>query len=205
MAKTKKCSPGHEAEKLAGGSPHNKRLDARAKRAANDNEGDALSDDAISTTDPRKTVINYGDDNIECDDGNNKGHNDEEVEEDGDNDQSCDENEQSGEDDSDDEDGDEDDNEGEDEDYNNIDDDDYVGKLYDDDESDDDSLEGGKYRVPSARGKGAGRKPHPDCPPKPNTNGMTEAEAFNYIKLRIGMEAHKGQDQASCFKCCKQR
>ena len=52
MARTKKRSPGDEAEKLAGGSPRNKRLAARAKRAANDNEGDALSDDAISTTDP---------------------------------------------------------------------------------------------------------------------------------------------------------
>jgi hypothetical protein len=158
MAKTKKRAPGlyqkakqHEAEKLAGGRPRSTRLAAQAKRAANDNEVDALSDDAISTTDPRKTVINYGDDNIECDVSNNKGDNDEEAEEDGDNDQSCDENEQSGEDDSDDEDGDGDEDD--------IDDDDYVGKLYDDDESDDDSLMGGKYRVPSARGKGAGRKP----------------------------------------------
>ena len=195
MARTKKRSPGDEAEKLAGGSPRNKRLAARAKRAANDNEGDALSDDAISTTDPRKTVINYGDDNIECDDGNNKGDNDEEAEEDGDNDQSGDENEQSSEDDSDDEDGDEDDNEGEDEDYDDIDDDDYVGELYDDDASDDDSLEGGKYRVPSARGKGAGRKPHPDRPPKPNTNGMTEAEAFNHIK-NWEMEWKRTKDKA---------
>ncbi len=52
---------------------------------------------------------------------------------------------------------------------------DYKGKLYDDDESDDESLEGRKYRVPSARGKGAGQKPHPDHPPRPNTGGMTEA------------------------------
>jgi hypothetical protein len=77
MAKTNKHAPGlyqkakqQEAEKLAGGSPCNKRLAARAQHAAGDNEDDALSDDAIST-DPRKTVINYGDDNIECDDGNN--------------------------------------------------------------------------------------------------------------------------------------
>jgi hypothetical protein len=75
MAKTKKHAPGlyekatqQEAVKLAGGSPRNRRFTARAKRAApDDNEGDALSDDAISTTDPQKTVINYGDDNIECD------------------------------------------------------------------------------------------------------------------------------------------
>jgi hypothetical protein len=112
----------------------------------------------------------------------NEGDNEEEAEEDGDNDQSGDENEQSDEDDSDDEDGDEDDNEGDEEDYDDIDDDDYVGKLYDDDESDDDSFKGGKYHVPSARSKGAGQKPHPDRLLKPNTNGMTEAEAFNCIK-----------------------
>ena len=186
MAKTKKRAPGlyqkakqHEAEKLAGGRPRSTRLAVQAKRAANDEDVDVLSDDAISTTDPWKTVINYGNNTIECDDGNNKGDNDEEAihedegdndeeaEEDGDNDQSGDEIGQRDEDDSDDEDGEEDDNEGEDEDYEDIDDDDYVGELYDDDESDDDSLEGGKYRVPSARGKGAGRKPHPDRPPKP--------------------------------------
>jgi hypothetical protein len=204
MAKTNKHAPGlyqkakqQEAVKLAGGSPRNKRLAARAKRAAGDNEDDALSDDAIST-DPWTTVINYGDNNIDCDGGNNEGDNDEEAEnedeggndeeaenedeggndeeeggEDGDNDQSGDENEQGNEDDSDNEDGDEDDHEGADEDFDDIDDEDYKGELYDDDESDDDSLEGGKYWVPSARGKGAGRKPHPDCPPKPNTNGMT--------------------------------
>ena len=188
MAKTKKRAPGlyqkakqQEAEKLAGGSPRNKRLAAPAQRSASDSTDDALSDDAIST-DPRKTVINYGDDNIECDDGNNEGGNEEEAEEDGDSDPSGEENELSDGDDSDDEDGDEDDKEGDEEDYDDIDDDDYVGELFDDDESDDDSLQGGKYRVPSARGKGAGRKPHPDRPPKPNTDGMTEAEAFNCIK-----------------------
>jgi hypothetical protein len=86
MAKTNKHAPGlyqkakqQEAEKLAGGSPRNKRLDTWAQRAAGDNEDGALSDDAIST-DPRKTVINYGDDNIECDDGNFEGDNDEEAE-----------------------------------------------------------------------------------------------------------------------------
>ena len=54
MAKTKKHAPGlyekatqQEAAKLAGGSPRNRRFTARAKRAApDDNEGDALSDDA---------------------------------------------------------------------------------------------------------------------------------------------------------------
>jgi hypothetical protein len=70
MAKTKKHAPGlykkatqQEAVKLAAGSPRNIRFTAWAKRAANDNEGDALSDDAISSTDLWKTVINYGDDN----------------------------------------------------------------------------------------------------------------------------------------------
>ena len=163
MAKTKKHAPGlyekatqQEAAKLAGGSPRNRRFTARAKRA---DEGDALSDDAISTTDPQKTMINYGDDNIECDVSTNKGINDEDAEEDGDNDQdaeneeegdgdndqSSNENEEGNEDDSDDEDGDDDDDEGADD----IDDEDYKGDLYDDDESDDDSLEGEKYRVPS--------------------------------------------------------
>ncbi len=42
---------------------------------------------------------------------------------------------------------------------------------------------GGKYQLPSDRGKGAGRKPHPNCPPKPYTDGMTEAKAFNIIKV----------------------
>ncbi len=114
-----------------------------------------------SSTDPQKTIINYGNDNIVCDDGNNKGDNeeeaenedegdnDEEAEEDDDNVQSRDKNEQSDEDDSDDENGDEDDNEGEDEDCDDIDDDDYVGELYDDNESDDDSLKGWNC-VPSA-------------------------------------------------------
>jgi hypothetical protein len=197
MAKTNKHAPGlyqkakqQEAAKLAGGRPRDKRLVARAKRAAGDNEDHALSDDTIST-DPWTTVINYGDDNIDCDGGNNEGDNDEEAENEDEggnddeegggrwyNDQSSDENEQG------DEDGDEDedDDEGADEDYDDINDEDYKGELYDDDESDDDSLEGGKYRVPSARGKGAGRKPHPDRPPKPNTDGMTEAEAVNSIK-----------------------
>jgi hypothetical protein len=88
MAKTNKHAPGlyqkakqQETVKLTGGSPCNKRLAARAKRAgaAGDNEDDAFSDDAIST-DPRTTVINYGDDNIDCDGGNNEGDNDEEAE-----------------------------------------------------------------------------------------------------------------------------
>ncbi len=156
MAKTNKHAPGlyqkakhQEAAKLAGGSPRDKRLAARAKCAASDIEDHALCDDAIST-DPRTTVINYGDDNIDCDGGNIEGDNeeeaenddkggndeeaenedeggndDEEGEEDGDNDQSGDENEHGDEDDSGDEDGDEDedDDEGADDDYDDIDDD----------------------------------------------------------------------------------
>jgi hypothetical protein len=117
-----------------------------------------------------------------CNDEENEdegGNDEEEGEEDSDKGQSRNENEQGNEDDSDD---DQDGDEGADEDYDDINDENYKGKLYDDDESDDDSLKGGKYRVPSARGKGAGRKPHPDCPPKQNTYGMTEAEASNSIK-----------------------
>ena len=86
VAKTNKHAPGlyqkakqQEAVKLAGGSPCNKRVAAQAKHAVGDNKDDALSDDAIST-DPWTTVINYGDDNIDCDGGNNEGDNNEEVE-----------------------------------------------------------------------------------------------------------------------------
>jgi hypothetical protein len=56
MAKTNKHAPGlyqkakqHEAAKLAGGSPRDKRVAAQAKRAACDKEDDALSDNAINT------------------------------------------------------------------------------------------------------------------------------------------------------------
>ncbi len=35
-----------------------------------------------------------------------------------------------------------------------------------------------KYPVPSARGKGAGRKPKAGRPPKPNTKGMSEQDAY---------------------------
>ena len=178
-----------------------------------DNEDDALSADTISTDLRTTVInygddkIKCDDDNTEGDndeeaENDDKGGNDEEAEnedegckdeenedeggndeeeweEDSDNGQSGDENEQGNEDDSDDEDGDE----GADEDYDDIDDENYKDELYDDDESDDDSLMGGKNWVPSARGKGAGRKPHPDRPPKPNTyDSMTEAEASYSIK-----------------------
>ena len=57
------------------------------------------------------------------------------------------------------------------------DDDDYRGDVYDDDYSDGkESLS--KYRVPSARGKGAGRKPNTGRPPKPDTKGMCERDAL---------------------------
>ena len=67
-----------------------------------------------------------------------------------------------------------------DEDEEEVDDDvldpDYNGELYDDDYSDgEESME--KYCVPSARGKGAGRKPNPGHPPKPDTTGMSYAQA----------------------------
>ena len=57
-------------------------------------------------------------------------------------------------------------------------DDDYRGDIYDDDYSDDgddDLLL--QYRVPLARGKGAGRKPNAGRPPKPDTKGMSEEDA----------------------------
>ena len=53
---------------------------------------------------------------------------------------------------------------------------DYRGDVYDDDFSDgEESL--GQYRVPSARGNGAGRKPKAGRPPKPDTTGMSERDA----------------------------
>lgn len=57
------------------------------------------------------------------------------------------------------------------------DDEDYRGDVYDDDYSDgEDSL--AKYRVPSARGKGAGRKPKAGRPPKPDTKGMSQGDVL---------------------------
>jgi hypothetical protein len=47
--------------------------------------------------------------------------------------------------------------------------------LFDND--DDNSIDDRKYRVPSARGSGAGCKPKSGCPDKPNTVGMSEQEA----------------------------
>jgi hypothetical protein len=64
--------------KHAGGSPCSKRLNVLAKRAAGSNEDDALSENAIST-DPQKTVISYGDNNIDCDGSSSEGDNDEEA------------------------------------------------------------------------------------------------------------------------------
>jgi hypothetical protein len=54
---------------------------------------------------------------------------------------------------------------------------DYRGGVYDDDYSDGkESLT--KYHVPSAWGKGAGRKPKAGQPPKPDTKGMSVRDAF---------------------------
>ena len=137
MAKTKKHAPGlykkatqREAAKLAGGSPRNRRYTARAKRTANANKGDALSDDAISSTDPRKTVIDYGDDN-ECNVSTNKGNDDEVVEEDRVNSHDAENEEEGDGDGNENEEGneDEDEDEGADEDYDDIDDEDYKGYL----------------------------------------------------------------------------
>ena len=60
---------------------------------------------------------------------------------------------------------------------NNSNNDNYRGDVYDDDYSNgEESL--GKYRVPSARGKGSGRKPKAGRPPKPDTTGMSTRDAF---------------------------
>jgi hypothetical protein len=57
---------------------------------------------------------------------------------------------------------------------------DYRGDVYDDEYSDgEESL--GKYRVPSARGNGAGCKPKAGRPPKPDTRGMSERDALATI------------------------
>ena len=62
-------------------------------------------------------------------------------------------------------------------------DEDYRGEIYDDDYSDDgDDNELFQYRVPSARGKGAGRKANPGRPPKPDTKGMSEDDEAADVK-----------------------
>ncbi len=77
------------------------------------------------------------------------------------------------------------DDEYEDESSDEVDDDvldpDYKGDLYEDDYSDgEESMK--KYRVPSAQGKGAGRKPNAAHPPNPDTTGMSEAETSMTIR-----------------------
>ena len=52
-------------------------------------------------------------------------------------------------------------------------------EIFNDDE--DDSEGDDYYRVPSARGGGAGRKSNPGRPPKPNTDGMSPEEAAAVI------------------------
>ena len=56
-------------------------------------------------------------------------------------------------------------------------DEDYRGDIYEDDYSDGEEDLLLKYRVPSARGRGAGRKPKTGRPPKPDTKGMSEQAA----------------------------
>ena len=56
-------------------------------------------------------------------------------------------------------------------------DEDYRGDIYDDEYSDGDDDLLLQYRVPSACGKGAGRKPNAGRPPKPDTKGMSEEDA----------------------------
>ena len=60
------------------------------------------------------------------------------------------------------------------------DDEDYRGDVYDDDYSDGEDLLA-KYRVPSARGKGAGRKPKAGRPPKPDTKGMSQGDVLAFM------------------------
>jgi hypothetical protein len=58
-------------------------------------------------------------------------------------------------------------------------DEDYRGDIYEDEYSDGEDSNDLllQYRVPSARGKGAGRKPNAGRPPKPDTKGMSEEDA----------------------------
>ena len=74
----------------------------------------------------------------------------------------------------------------------------YNGLLfYDDDDDELKSLEGGKYRVPSVRGKGGGRQPNPNPPPRPNTEGMSAAEAKNALD-RWEKDWRSTKDKARC-------
>ncbi len=72
---------------------------------------------------------------------------------------------------------------------------DYKGDLYEDDYSDgEESMK--KYCVPSARGKGAGHKPNAARPPKPDTTGMSEAEAS--MTIRSWEKLCKRRNVANC-------
>ena len=121
-----------------------------------------------------------GDGDDEDDDDNEDGDDDDDEDNDDDEDDEDDEDED--EDNDDDEEDDDDDSQDVDYvDYQTSDNEDhnlYNGMLYhDDDDGDLDSLEGGKYRVPSVRGKRGGRKANPNRPPRPNTDGMSAEEA----------------------------
>jgi hypothetical protein len=68
-----------------------------------------------------------------------------------------------------------------DDDDNDSDEDWYSSALFDDDDDDDDSVAASRYCVPSARGKGAGRRASVGRPPKPNTEGMSAEAAAETI------------------------
>ena len=145
----------------------------------NDNEGEDEENggDDDDVRDDDKEDDNKKEDDVDDD---KEGDNEKEKEDDVDDDDDEGEDEDDDEDEVNDEDNDDEDEE-DCEDYVDVDvtsdnDDDnvYNGLLfYDDDDDDLDSLEGGKYRVPSVRGKGGGRPPNPNRPPRPNTDGMS--------------------------------
>ncbi len=121
---------------------------------------DAEEDDVLSS-DPLNKVIDFGDDALAENDVSNR----------------CSLRSKGArapnytyDDDDDDDDGFHDDNDDEDSDK------DWFSSAIFDDDDDDDSVAAGRYRVPSARGKGAGRIASDGRPPKPNTEG-TSAEA----------------------------
>lgn len=200
-----------EADKLVG-SPCDKRLQACAQQVnakEGEKEEDVLIGDATISTDPQSSKIDYSDDHIEkqdaaefqggcsircpkqhtCDDitvldnhGPKSDAEDKEAEEEDNDDEEDNDNYWSltSELDNKKEENDIDDNEDEyQKDDNNH---NYKGELYNNDKDNNDSLEGGKYHVPSLPAAKEHVKRHIQIVHQPNTDGITEANAIHQLK-----------------------
>ena len=63
----------------------------------------------------------------------------------------------------------------------------YKSSLFNDDN--DDLIDHAAYRVPSAKGAGAGCKENPGCPERPNTDGMLERKQRKHWQVGEELEA----------------